>query len=112
MYVIILINGVYDIFCAYSILYDSKNIFSTLHAHVFKVKNIKDDLHRRLLGYWILTYGLMRLFFKYKVLIYISYGIEMFMFFNEGYIHKTAKLFEVNFILLSSIIMVYLTYLY
>jgi hypothetical protein len=61
---ILLFNGLYDIICAISILCLSKfwvfhTLSTKLHVAMFKCK--PQQLVRRLMAYWILTYGLVRL---------------------------------------------------
>lgn len=112
---IIFINGLYDILCAFSILYLYKfkyiNLFATLHTNVF-LDNYKNNLNNRLLAYWILLYGFIRLFifidnYYIKFLIFLTYIIEIYAFFNENFIFNTTNNSKVLFIILSSIIILY-----
>ena len=64
---LLIINGLYDITCACAILFVSATarnsfIFSSIHLNVFAHESIKNHpVVRRLLAYWILTYGVARL---------------------------------------------------
>ena len=52
------INGMFDILCSTGILLNIRWI-SWMHLSIFKHYDI---MHRRFLAYWILNYGLIRLF--------------------------------------------------
>lgn len=109
---ILFINGIYDIICAYSILnFNNNNIFSSIHLNIFKFNNIKNNsIIKRLLAYWILTYGLIRLIAGYnniKILYLIgalTYFIEAFCFSYENMIGKTMNNDKVNFVVILSLI--------
>ena len=55
--VIFLLNGVYDLACAVSIL-SGVGFLSSLHPAMFT--NSPDPIVRRLLAYWLFTYGTAR----------------------------------------------------
>jgi hypothetical protein len=75
----VMLNGLYDISCAISILIDPSFFLSTLHLHMFDFidgkgdgtdsgdENIYLSAFRRFLAYWILTYGVIRLVGAFSV---------------------------------------------
>lgn len=75
--VLLIANGLYDIVCAVSIL-GSLPVFSAIHASLFQEPLV--PVMARLLAYWILTYGVIRLYCGLvsgnKVLAIVSYVIE------------------------------------
>lgn len=107
---IVLLNGIYDILCGLSILKIIKiSYLDTLHLSMIKIKT--DEISKRFLGYWILTYGIMRLFVYNKIIISLSYLIEALVIFNEYYIYNTIikekGLFVIILSLILSIICIY-----
>lgn len=62
VHVLVLVNGLYDLVCFLSIMwFHWLPVFSTLHLSV--LRDDEDRHHplvRRLLAYWILTYGVIR----------------------------------------------------
>lgn len=108
---IILLNGIYDIICAISILWFSNpyNYFSILHPKIFKNKtDFENPIIRRLLAYWILTYGIIRVFSPDINIIAMTYFIEAFCFEYERFIGDgdTVVDYKISFISLSSIIII------
>ena len=85
---ILIINGLYDIICAFSILhFNNNNIFSSIHLNMFVLEEHKNNfLIKRLLAYWILTYGIIRTiigFYSNKSFYFIAsitYFIEALCF--------------------------------
>jgi Erg28 like protein len=62
--ILLVSNGIYDIACAASIVWakDKTNLFARLHLSMFRDGDEKSSpLFQRMLAYWILTYGLMRI---------------------------------------------------
>ena len=95
---VIFLNGIYDLFCGFAILFFSSNPYlapiANLHPKIFK-EAYRDDLTRRLLAYWIITYGIIRLAVIFKnncifIMIIISYFIEILAYSNENYFYKTT----------------------
>lgn len=74
-----MINGAYDIVCATSILFLPTipifHFFSHLHSDMFIDK---DDFAKRLLAYWIYTYGAIRLAAgaHFDILACVTYFLE------------------------------------
>ena len=52
----LLVNGVYDVVCAFSILWLPASRLGRLHLHVFK--ETETPAANRIFAYWVLTYGL------------------------------------------------------
>lgn len=101
------INGIYDVICGLSLLV-TDNYFSRFHLSIFIEK--PHELTQRLLAYWIITYGSIRLFLsysdKYIFLITLSYIIEILAFEYELYLSKNLYKYKVRFISFSSIIII------
>ena len=92
MSVLVKLNGAYDIACALSILrYVPLPIFSTIHVAMFRdYHRGSNDRFERFLGYWIFTYGLIRLFGIEPRIIALSYFIEAAVIMNEMLRHNTV----------------------
>ena len=90
---VLLVNGVYDLACACSILIYPFPVLSSLHSGMFVEEEHRDHpVIRRFLAYWILTYGSVRLasgFFLPSALpiAALTYFLEAFCFAHE---HLTA----------------------
>ena len=102
-----IINGIYDIICGISLLITDK-YFSRFHLSIFIKK--PDEIMQRFLGYWIITYGCIRLFLgiynEYSFLITLSYLIEILAFEYESYLSNNLYKYKIRFISLSSIIII------
>lgn len=97
----VFVNGVYDMVCALSVLECIPGfLFSRIHTDVFVVIFERDDetgLMKRLLAYWISTYGTIRLAWsisifwgvddkhdlQLRLLCAVSYYIEAICYENE-----------------------------
>ena len=80
--IIIILNGLYDILCAISILilpHYKIPLFSIIHTEMITQKIT--PITKNYLAYWIFTYGFMRLY-NLEIAFY-SYLIEAIFFFNE-----------------------------
>jgi len=81
---IIVLNGFYDLACALAILYANEEFWlGQLHAGLFV------DPQKRMMAYWIFTYGIMRAFSKETPILAASYGIEALAIANEWYRSNT-----------------------
>ena len=92
--VIVMINGIYDILCSLCIL-QIINIptLNTLHVTMFSSNDVSklSEREKRILAYWILTYGWVRLLIGLtdnKILVCITYFVEVAAIYNEWFIHK------------------------
>lgn len=103
---LVLLNGIYDIF---SSLFEK---FHITHSIVFN-----DNIQNRFLKYWIITYGLIRLFIIFNntyvnYIIILTYIIEIFVFNYEYFFYKSVKFYNIMIIsLLSFIIILNLLYI-
>lgn len=104
----VFLNGIYDILCAISILLFSNTPLGKIHLLIFK-ENIHNQINNRLLAYWIITYGCIRLFILQQnktinILIAITYFIEAFVYIYECESHNTTIKYKSVFVLLLSLI--------
>lgn len=96
---IIILNGVYDIVCGVMFIIPLKYqvpILNRLHKDMIKVNS---KINIEYMGYWILSYGVMRIYDK-KIAGY-SYLIECICFLNEIY-HERIYLYKGLYVCLSS----------
>lgn len=119
---IVTLNGVYDIACGLSILLYERtgyvNWLSNLHIGMFRneyiiqaknnVEEIKlKKLFYRLLAYWIITYGSIRLIAGLEggyIMTIISYALEAICFEFENNIANTTSPEKVRFVSITSTI--------
>ena len=99
---IIFLNGVYDLACAASHLLNKKNALTKLHGDLFfkDEPNIPQDLQQRLLAYWILTYGIVRLAAiaplysrvaqSWECMVASNYFVEAVAYALEGFVYRTV----------------------
>jgi len=97
---IFIMNGIYDIVCAFSIISGVPYI-ERIHLSMFKDPNL-DPIFKRVFGFWIFTYGIMRLS-NNNTIITISYMIESLFFLNE-LLHKTVYRDKTVFVVVLSMI--------
>lgn len=112
---LLIINGIYDILCAFSILYFSNipilNFFSSLHLNMFQNYKYKDELAiNRILAYWILTYGIVRFIAginnnnqTLQFIAALTYIIEALCFKHECIVNKTMNCYKINFVSILSL---------
>ena len=91
---ILLANGAYDIACACSILW-MPGLLSDLHASMFQDEaHVHNPVIRRLMAYWVLTYGVVRAAAGFQRELYVvgalTYFIEAFCFQYESRIGGTV----------------------
>ena len=85
----LVVNGIYDILCAFAILYFPHSSPGRLHLHVFKRDKDDSALLRRIFAYWVCTYGIDRLVAGLytstatDVIATVSYLIEAVTYYNE-----------------------------
>jgi prolipoprotein diacylglyceryltransferase len=104
MDVVLASNGVYDLACAASILWFN-NTLSKLHPTMFsRRKHYENPVIKRLMAYWLMTYGMVRLiagFSREKNLYLVAamtYFIEAFCFEYENRIGHTMVTSKVTFV--------------
>ena len=100
------LNGIYDIICGLSMLFFNIPVITNLHMSMIKDKYRNNNI-QRYFGYWIFTYGCMRLFGNYTI-IFISYILEILFLFNEYRLnmlnHKSIYVILLSFIFALSVI--------
>lgn len=96
--VLLIINGIYDLACACSILVFPVPVLSSLHTGMFTETS---PVTRRLLAYWILTYGSSRLAVGMTsgscLVAALTYFAEAFCFAHEHFVGRTLILSRVRF---------------
>ena len=82
---IVRLNGLYDILCGACLLNIIQiPVLNRLHADMFHPALATNDFASRLLGYWIITYGTMRLCHDtHSPLVSLSYYLEAICLWNE-----------------------------
>ena len=100
LHFIFMMNGIYDIICAISIISGFPYI-ERIHLSMFKNPNL-DPIFKRVFAYWIFTYGIMRLS-NNNTIIAVSYIIESVFFLNEV-LHNTVFREKTLFVIALSII--------
>jgi hypothetical protein len=106
---VLLLNGTYDVACAVSLLWLGGvcgfRTLSQLHASMW---DCLDSLSRRLLAYWILTYGVVRLVAgsrsdgAHDGLAALTYWMEGLCFEHEIRVDSCVKLWKMRFTSLCS----------
>jgi len=108
---ILIINGIYDIICGISILFFN-NIFSKLHTSLF-IEDLS-DINKRFLAYWILTYGIVRLYIGwYDELIFIgsiTYILEA-VFLEYELLNNNMDIIKTHLVSLFSILLALIIYI-
>jgi hypothetical protein len=114
---ILFANGLYDIICGCSIMWLSESVqpfklLATLHPTMFIDKEHSEHpVIKRLLAYWLLTYGFARLFagvqqeFYLDVVAAITYFLEALCYEYERWVGKTVVSEKVTFVSLFSSIL-------
>ena len=112
---ILLLNGIYDITCAVSIMWFSKYPiliqFSKLHTDMFLQKNDSDNpILRRFTSYWLITYGSIRCFagvnqtIETYIIAAITYFIEALCYSYENHYGNTLYYYKALFVSILSLI--------
>ncbi len=111
---VLILNGLYDLTCACSILWLGSlpgfKILSDLHANMFEsAEHARHPVIRRLLAYWLLTYGVARTaagIHRDEVLDLIgalTYLIEALCFEYESRVGGTLIASKVAFVSVTSL---------
>jgi len=96
---IIVLNGFYDLACALAILYANEEFWlGQLHVGLFV------DPHKRMMAYWIFTYGIMRAFSKETPILAASYGIEALAVANEWYVGSCNQRLPACFVVVTCLV--------
>ena len=116
MDIVLITNGVYDIVCVISINLQTYHpvlrSISRLHLNMFtSVEHRSNAVIQRVLSYWIMTYGMIRLCAGlcgekelYKVAS-ISYFLEALCYEYENQVGKTLVCYKVYFVSVFSTIL-------
>jgi hypothetical protein len=105
--IILLLNGIYDIVCAYSILYVKNKHFFFANIHKDMYVN-EADFKERYFSYWIFLNGVVRMISSTDPRLYsiasVTYFVESLVFTRE-YTMVRMKLPRVLFVVVSSFIL-------
>ena len=102
------INGIYDILCALSILkIINIPVLEQIHLQMFHSTINDNIIFERFLAYWIFTYGIIRL--KYNFFVPYSYYTKALFIANECLVHKTIVFKKSMFVIITSVLLGYLT---
>jgi hypothetical protein len=118
-YYVVFLNGVYDILCAISMLFLPKvwifSVFSRLHPSMFTTPI--DPITQRILSYWVMTYGAIRIsaIMRNDVvdsLVSMTYLFEATVFAFEYIVHGTTHLYKTIWVIISCILLTLIPMLY
>ena len=112
---ILLLNGIYDILCSAGILWFSNipgfSELSKLHTGMFSKESDRENpVIRRLLAYWLMTYGMVRLAASLSqtrplyIVAAMTYFIEAGCFEYENRVGETLISTKVAFVSILSIV--------
>lgn len=115
--IILVINGLYDLTCACAILFVTtagygSSFFSRIHLAVFtQHEHRSHPVIRRLIAYWVLTYGLVRLAAgahhgncALEQVAALTYFVEAACYHFESVVGGTMSRFKAAFVSILSII--------
>jgi hypothetical protein len=103
----VLVNGVYDVVCALSILWLPASRLGRLHLHVFK--ETETPAANRIFAYWVLTYGLDRIIAgaytspATDAIAVLSYLMESATYYNESSVFASVDAGKARFVYLASL---------
>jgi hypothetical protein len=106
---ILIINGVYDIICGVNILL-FHNAISNWHPSMFR-DGLPDPQTRRILAYWILTNGVVRLYtglvgdHHIQIIAAMTYFTEAGCFSYENFVAGTLVEYKAGFVTITSLIL-------
>lgn len=82
------LNGLYDLLCGACLLnYIHIPMLNRLHTNMFQ-QTLTNEFSSRLLAYWIITYGTVRLLCHTTPLLSISYYLEAACLWHEMKYHQ------------------------
>ena len=105
-YYIVMLNGIYDILSFLILLLPNPPFIS---PHLFMFFHL-NQVSKRLLGYWILTYGLIRLF--YPKMAFITYLIEAVCILMETLVYKTIDVYKGSSVSFACLVFSYLYFIF
>jgi hypothetical protein len=102
---VVFVNGVYDVLCFLGIML-ALPVFGSLHTSVFKPDKLS-PLAQRILAYWILTYGMIRVLVVsgdecITAAAALTYLIETIAFECENFAHGSVVRYKVHAMSLAS----------
>ena len=106
---LLLVNGVYDVVCAISILWLPASRPGRLHLHVFN--ETMPPAANRIFAYWILTYGLDRIIAgaytspATDAIAVLSYLMESATYYNESSVFASVDASKARFVYLASLLL-------
>jgi len=116
---LIVFNGIYDIFCGISIILffhtNSPNTFACLHPTIFVYnKELIHPIFYRMLAYWIITYGMVRIMYFYdskyiRILVSLTYLLEASVFGFEFYCYESTLAYKTLWVSSSSFVLSYIS---
>ena len=104
---LLLVNGVYDVVCAISILWLPASCLGRLHLHVFN--ETETPTANRIFAYWILTYGLDRIIAgaytspATDAIAVLSYLMESATYYHESSVFASVDAGKASFVYLASL---------
>jgi len=112
---ILLLNGIYDILCSVGIVWFSNipvfSELSELHTGMFSKESDRENpVIRRLLAYWLMTYGMVRLAASLSqtrplyIVAAMTYFIEAGCFEYENRVGETLISYKATFVSILSIV--------
>lgn len=101
----VLLNGVYDIACAFATLAAPESSVAELHLAMFRPNT---DETNRLMAYWLLTYGTIRLFAAFTWVPAITYAVEALCYAGEAAYGREDKYNRAAFVALFSVVVLIL----
>ena len=111
----VLCNGIYDVLCAWAIVFGKPLFLSDIHISMFHNKEILANCltMKHMMAYWILTYGIVRICGSFggvesKSMCILSYIIEAGCFEFELLHRKNMSAWRVHFVSVSSLFMCWL----
>lgn len=103
---LLILNGTYDMLCASSILWMPESGLSHLHPNMFLSPS---PIVKRMLAYWIFTYGWVRLAAgwdpSFQKMAAATYFLEAFVFEYECRVGKTMHPDKVRMVSLFSFLL-------
>ena len=106
---LLLVNGVYDVVCAISILWLPASRLGRMHLHVFN--ETETPAANRIFAYWILTYGLDRIIAgaytspATDAIAVLSYLMESATYYNESSVFASVDASKARFVYLASLLL-------
>lgn len=108
---IVCANGIYDIICAYCILFEPNTYFAKIHMSIFTDASVSSPITSRLLAYWLYTYGFIRIGIMYpdtRLIVASTYFIEAGAYANESLVYDSTYTYKSAWVAITSVILGYM----